>query len=390
MNKTAIGIVFIVILTIIVLSYFLLSKCPDGKERKGFKCVDKVSSTTSRSGLVGVSTGCTAALPFRYGSTCVASCPVGTLPDLSENCIRVATGCSAAAPFRNTLNNQCVASCPVERIADSEEKCVIPRQIIPMAGKTAACPSTHKYKEYGTCVNACAPGLFIDNTANQCVQVCPSARPVLRNGECFASCPIGTFRDLSNGVTPICVSTCPTSRPFNAITSSCQSCTTRTPSSLVNNNGACLVSCPAGTYRNDISMCVPINPLSTVLRSQISDGVLTKPASNMIDGNWSSLYESTSTSNTWVYFQNISKPGQMLYGFTIKFGSVSGTNNINLKMYNNNTTLTDVNKIFDETISNVGTDITIRRNLSTPRSVTNIYLLFDRKVLIHEFEVTVR
>ncbi len=353
MNKTAIGLLFIVIVIISVLSYLLLSKCPVGKERKGFKCVDKLpSTTTSRSGLVRVATGCTASAPFKDGNSCVSSCPVG-------------------------------------KVADAAENCIIPRQIIPMAGKNTACPDTHQLKEYGTCVNACAPGLFKDNTAKECVQVCPSVRPVLHNGECLASCPSGMFRDLSNGVTPICVSACPTARPANG--NNCQSCRERVPS-LVNNNGQCATSCPAGTFRNDISMCVPINSLaySSITRTQIDAGSSPNIASNITDGNWSSLYNSTSTNPTWVYFQNISKQGQMLYGFTIKFGSASGTNNINLKMYNNNTSLTDANKIFDETISNVGSEVTIRRNISPARSVNNLYLLFDRKVLIHEFEVTVR
>ena len=137
-------------------------------------------------------------------------------------------------------------------------------------------------------------------------------------------------------------------------------------------------------------MCVPINPLSSVTRTQVSLGWSPQETWRMVDGSWNSLYNPQSTSPTWVYFQNISRQGQMLYGFTIKFGSASGTNNINLKMYNNNTSLTDANKIFDETISNVGSEVTIRRNFSPARSVNNLYLLFDRKVLIHEFEVTVR
>ena len=186
MNKTAIGLLFIVIVIISVLSFFLLSKCPDGKERKGFKCVDKVSSTTtSRSGLVG--------------SSGAVNCPVG-------------------------------------QVANANGNCVVPRQIIPMGGKNTTCPLSHQLKEYGTCVNACAPGLFRDDTTTvkECVQVCPQGRPLLHNGQCLASCPSGMFRDLSNGVTPICVTTCPSSRPANG--SNCQSCSTRVPS-LVNNNG---------------------------------------------------------------------------------------------------------------------------------------------------------
>ena len=339
MNKTAIGLLFIVIITISVLSYFLLSKCPNGKERKGFKCVDKVStSTTSRSGLVG--------------SSGAVNCPVG-------------------------------------QVAIANGNCVIPRQIIPMAGKNTTCPLSHQLKEYGTCVNVCAPGLFRVIDISECVQSCPQGRPLLHNGQCLASCPTThPFRDLSNGVTPICVTACPTARPANG--NNCQSCRERVPS-LVNSNGQCVTSCPAGTFRNDISMCVPINSLasSSIIRTQIDNGSSTNVASNMTDGNWSSLYNSISSNNTWVYFQNISRQGQMLYGFTIKFGSASETNNINLKMYNNNS-LTDANKIFDETISNVGSDVTIRRNFSPERSVNNLYLLFDKKVLIHEFEVTVR
>ena len=173
MNKTAIGLLFIVIVIISVLSYFLLSKCPDGKERKGFKCVDKVSTTTtSRSGLVG--------------SSGAVNCPVG-------------------------------------QVANANGNCVIPRQIIPpitpaqiSAGQRAGvtsytqCPLSHPLKEYRSCVNVCAPGLFID--ISECVQSCPSNK-VLHNGRCLTSCPVGMFRDLSNGVIPICRSSCPTNRP---------------------------------------------------------------------------------------------------------------------------------------------------------------------------------
>jgi hypothetical protein len=354
MNKTAICLIIVFLIVISIISYLLLSPCPDGKEKKGFKCVDKAdASTTSsqRPKLVGVASGCTSAAPFRNEGSCVASCPVG-------------------------------------KVADSTENCIVPRQIIPLGGKTATCPQSHSLKEYGTCVNACAPGLFKSGT--NCLPMCPTGT-VLHNGECIASCPTGMFRDLSNGVTPVCRTSCPSVRPANG--SVCQSCSSRTPSQ-VNNNGSCMTACPAGTYRNDISMCMLINPLAAevVTKTRISEGFSPNQRFvNMTDGNFNNVYNPTNTTNpTWVYFQNVTKSGQLLYGFTIKFGREGGDPNVNLKIYNNNTTLTDNNKIFDETFLNVGGEIMVRRSFNPPINVTNLYLLFSRWIYIHEFEVTVR
>jgi len=354
MNKTAICLIIVFLIVISIISYLLLSPCPDGKEKKGFKCVDKAAASTSsmqRPKLVGVASGCTSATPFRNEGICVASCPLGKVADSNGFCI-----CSVQG-----------------QVADSNGVCRVPRQIIPLGGKNADCPQSHPLKEYGTCVSACAPGLF--KSGNNCVPVCtpgtvldidPEYGPICRSS-CLSTRP---YIDLSNGVTPVCISSCPSSRPLNTTTLS-----------------------PAGTYRNDISMCVPINPLSAavVTKTAISEGFPNQRFVNIIDGSFNTLYNPmNTTSPTWVYFQNVTKSGQLLYGFTIKFGREGGEPNVNLKIYNNNTTLTDNNKIFDETFLNVGGDIMVRRSFNPPINVTNLYLLFSRWIFIYEFEVTVR
>ena len=387
MNKTAICLIIVFLIVISIISYLLLSPCPDGKEKKGFQCVDKAASTTSsqRSNLFGNAAGCTSATPYRLVNS------AGVL-------------------------ESCVAVCPPGRVINDLSQCIIPRSIIPpltyaqrAAGITRAtvtnvsqCPPD-RFKEYGTCVPSCSLGMIRD--ISDCVATCPDNRPILDISfglpVCVSTCPPGKFRDLSNGVTSVCRTSCPSIRPANG--SVCQSCSSRTPS-LLNSNGQCLQAgqaCPAGTYRNDISMCVPINPLSAavVTKTAISEGFFPNQRFvNIIDGSFNTLYNPmNTTSPTWVYFQNVTKSGQLLYGFTIKFGREGGEPNVNLKIYNNNTTLTDNNKIFDETFLNVGGssgpggDIAspVRRSFNPPINVTNLYLLFSRWIFIYEFEVTV-
>jgi hypothetical protein len=389
MNKTAIGIVFVVILTIIVLSYFLLSKCPDGKERKGFKCVDKESSTiTSRSGLVGF-----------------------------------ATGCTIAAPFRNTLNNQCVASCPVGTIVDNSN-CVIPRQIIPpltpaqiAAGQKAGvtsytqCPLSHPLKEYRSCVNACAPGLFID--ISECVQSCPrsstdplnplnTANKVLHNGRCLDRCPVGTFRDLSNGVIPICVSSCPTRRPrIDIDISRCQPCSTRIPSQ-VNNNGTCLASCPAETYRNDISMCVSINPLirNNWSTSSIYPGSGTINSTDRVSDyentRWAPFWDS-GRDNFWISYNT--NTNLNIKGFSLLFSKNNDykhtpetDSNITVSIYKNITSYnpsslpSESNKVFQETfVSSNNQKIAITRFFNPSFTASTILIHLNRLPYLYDF-----
>ena len=361
MNKTAIGLLFIVIVTISVLSYFLLSKCPNGKERKGFKCVDKVStSTTSRSGLVG--------------SSGAVNCLVG-------------------------------------QVANANGICVIPRQIIPpitpaqiSAGQRAGvtsytqCPLSHPLKEYRSCVNACAPGLFID--ISECIQSCPSNK-VLHNGRCLTSCPTThPFRDLSNGVIPICVTACPTARPANG--SNCQSCSTRVPSQ-VNNRGQCLASCPTGTYRNDISMCVPINPLSNSW-TFYANGLGNAPRSNSVDGNWDTYAESSISSDLsgWIYFPI--ENNKKIYGFSLKFGKINNADNVTISLYKDTTTvsptqdspgiinLNNQDIFYTNNFSSDSPTIdTIRQSFPNGINTSGkLVLYFSRKIRIYEFEITVR
>jgi hypothetical protein len=397
MNKTVIFLIIVFLIVISIISYLLLSPCPDGKEKKGFKCVDKAAASTTssqRSNLFGNAVGCTSSAPYRDGNICVAVCPPGkVINDLSQ--------------------------------------CIIPRSIIPpltpqqrAAGITKAtvtnvsqCPPD-RFKEYGTCVPSCSLGMIRD--ISDCVATCPTASPAARPildisfglPVCVASCPPGKFRDLSNGVTPVCRTSCPSVRPridLPGDISRCQPCSTRTPSQ-VNNNGTCMTACPAGTYRNDISMCVPINPLISMVRDYSHGGASGTIRDRLIDGNVDSGWIQNPSSNpftvAWANFKNFN--GKNIYGFTLKFDKGT-TGTINIKLYKNITTtgwgsatidgktdttsLTLANQIYSEDFQGEASPkniITIRRNINPPTPINNLLLIMSRLTPIYEFEVTVR
>jgi len=200
----------------------------------------------SCSSCVGSATTCTAcnttsATPILYGSTCSATCPVGTYVDAGLfQCLSCTSPCSACTSASTAACTACIHGMFL-----SQSQCVYqcPAQTYPdyTSGTCAACDPS--------CAN-CTSGSASDCTA------CPLGG-ILSGGQCLTQgCPTGSV-----AISGTCVAcTAPCTACANASTTACTACT----DSDVLFGAACFGSCPAGTALSGPSTCAPCDaPCST-------------------------------------------------------------------------------------------------------------------------------
>jgi len=209
----------------------------------------KTCTTSSRSACTACFTDATATLTLLYGTTCVDTCPTGTV-DISGTCKDCTSPCSECETTQTTCTN-----------------CISNYYLYGSTCRTS-CPDTY-YEDNSTMTcAACSTTCSRCDNYDECLS-CPSGK-VLYNSNCLSSCPANITID-AGGYCEECDAICD---GCTGTTSTCIDCAT----GYFLYNGKCIQECAAtlyfsatsGTCKACDSPCLTCTSASTTCTSCVS------------------------------------------------------------------------------------------------------------------------